>query len=309
MVTTRTGGGGIEQAGRVQLENSVVSAPSTASWREVAREVLRKPGLTAGIVILAVLFLAAGLDPLIRPYDPLELTVGPRLAAPSWHNLLGTDNYGRDILSRLIDASRVSVVVSSMAVLIATGLGVPIGVVAGYLGGKTETVLMRGADAALAFPSLLFAILMAAFLGTGTVNLGVFIGLVSVATYARLAHGQTLAVKEMGYVEASVVAGATTPRILLTAIVPNILDSLLVAGSMTMGVALLLEASLSFLGLGVPAPAAAWGSMLKESQMYASEAPWYVLAPGLCITISILAFNLTGDGLRDLLDPRLRRLR
>jgi len=273
------------------------------------RKLLAKPGLVAGLLVLMVVFLAAAFGPIIRPYDPLELGVGPRLQGLSLRHLAGTDNYGRDILSRLIAASRVSITVSGLAALIACTVGVPIGVVAGYVGGKVEVVLMRMVDAMLAFPSLLFAILMAAFLGTGTVLLGVFIGIVSVAGYARLAHGQTLAVKELSFVESSVATGASSFRILRTAILPNIIDPLLVATSMTMGVALLLEASLSFLGLGVPPPSPAWGSMLKDSQLYASQAPWYVIAPGVCITATILAFNLTGDGLRDLLDPRLRRLR
>ena len=297
------------QTARVIEVGELDRARGGSSLRVTLGYVVRKPGLLLGVVILAIVSFTAVFDPLVRPYDPLELSVGPRLAPPSLRHLAGTDNFGRDILSRLIDASRVSMTVSSLAALIACSIGVPLGLMAGYLGGRVDAIIMRLVDAMLAFPGLLFAILMASFLGHTTVHLAIFIGIRSVSGYARLTRGQTLATKEMDFVEASRAIGARSARILRTAILPNILDPILVATSMTMGTTLLIEASLSFLGLGVQVPAPAWGSMLHSAQLYASQAPWYVLAPGACITITVLAFNMVGDGLRDLLDPRLRRIR
>jgi len=260
-----------------------------------------------GVAIIGVLVGVGLLAPLLAPYDPTAIHASDGLKPPSAAYLLGTDNLGRDILSRIIYAARTSLLVALGATLVAAAVGVPLGLVAGYAGGKIDSVIMRVLDAILAFPVILLAILVVATLGTATINLMLTIGFVFIPYFTRLVRGNVLALKEREFVEASRASGADDPYLVSRVIFPNILSPIVVQASLTMSLAVLIEAALSFLGLGVQDPTPAWGSMLQNSQLYLRQAPWFVLSPGICIFLAVLGFNLLGDGLRDLLDVSSRR--
>jgi peptide/nickel transport system permease protein len=279
-------------------------APSTVGLRDRLR------GHEAFLAGLAIVCLLAGISilaPVLAPHDPTAIHASDGLAAPSSTYLLGTDNLGRDILSRIIYAARTSLLVALGSVLVAGVIGVPLGLIAGYAGGKIDSVIMRVLDAILAFPVILLAILVVATLGTQTINLILTIGFVFIPYFTRLVRGNVLTFKEREFVTASRASGADDRYLVTRVILPNILSPIVVQASLTMSLAVLIEAALSFLGLGVQEPTPAWGSMLQNSQLYLREAPWFVFSPGLCIFVSVLAFNLIGDGLRDLLDVSGRR--
>jgi ABC-type dipeptide/oligopeptide/nickel transport system permease subunit len=261
----------------------------------------------AGLAIVCLLAGISILAPVLAPHDPTAIHASDGLAAPSSTYLLGTDNLGRDILSRIIYAARTSLLVALGSVLVAGVIGVPLGLIAGYAGGKIDSVIMRVLDAILAFPVILLAILVVATLGTQTINLILTIGFVFIPYFTRLVRGNVLTLKEREFVAASRASGADDRYLVTRVILPNILSPIVVQASLTMSLAVLIEAALSFLGLGVQEPTPAWGSMLQNSQLYLREAPWFVFSPGLCIFVSVLAFNLIGDGLRDLLDVSGRR--
>jgi peptide/nickel transport system permease protein len=279
-------------------------APSTVGLRDRLR------GHEAFLAGLAIVCLLAGISilaPVLAPHDPTAIHASDGLVAPSSTYLLGTDNLGRDILSRIIYAARTSLLVALGSVLVAGVIGVPLGLIAGYAGGKIDSVIMRVLDAILAFPVILLAILVVATLGTQTINLILTIGFVFIPYFTRLVRGNVLTLKEREFVAASRASGADDRYLVTRVILPNILSPIVVQASLTMSLAVLIEAALSFLGLGVQEPTPAWGSMLQNSQLYLREAPWFVFSPGLCIFFSVLAFNLIGDGLRDLLDVSGRR--
>jgi peptide/nickel transport system permease protein len=243
----------------------------------------------------------------LAPHDPTVIHAADGLKPPSATYPLGTDNLGRDILSRIIYAARTSLLVALGSVLVAGMVGIPLGLIAGYAGSATDSVIMRVLDAILAFPVILLAILVVATLGTQTINLILTIGFVFIPYFTRLVRGNVLALKEREFVTASRASGAADGYLVTRVILPNILSPIVVQASLTMSLAVLIEAALSFLGLGVQEPTPAWGSMLQNSQLYLRQAPWFVFSPGLCIFLSVLAFNLIGDGLRDLLDVGSRR--
>lgn len=271
---------------------------------QLLRVMRRDIGFTMGLLVLLLFSFAALFAPLVAPYDPLAIDPLHGLAAPSRAFLLGADENGRDILSRLIFGARTSLGVAAGAVLIAVVVGVPLGLAAGYIGGWVDAVLMRLLDAVLTIPLVLLALLVVASVGPGPATLVPTIGLVYVPYFARLVRGSVLNLKGREFVEASMAAGASAPYIALRVLLPNSLGPIVVQISLAMSVSVLLEASLSFLGVGVQQPTPAWGSMLQASQTYIYAAPWYVIAPGSCIFLVVLAFNLLGDGLVDLLDPR-----
>jgi ABC-type dipeptide/oligopeptide/nickel transport system permease subunit len=278
-------------------------APSAGSWRR------RWRGRTAfliGAAIVGLLVFAGVFAPLLAPHDPLAITP-EGLQPPSRAYPLGTDELGRDILSRLIYAARTSLLVALGSVAVAGAIGVPLGLLAGYSEGWIDSVIMRVLDALLAFPVILLAILVMASLGTRTINLVLTIGFVFVPYFTRLVRGNVMAVKVRDYVEASRMLGAGTGALIWRVIFPNVRSPIVVQASLSLSLAVLIEAALSFLGVGVQAPTPAWGSMLQVSQLYLATSLWYVLAPGACIFLSVLAFNLVGDGLRDVLDPGSRR--
>ncbi|MCK4788947.1 MAG: ABC transporter permease [Desulfobacteraceae bacterium] len=259
-----------------------------------------------GAVIALVVLLTAVFAFLISPYDPLEMDVFHRLTPPERLHPLGTDEYGRDVLSRIIWGTQISLTVGFFSVLLGMIMGTAMGVAAGYTGGKTDTLIMRMVDVLLSFPTLITAIMIAAILGSGLVKLIITIGIVFAPRFARLAYGPTLAVKEMEYVSSAKVIGASSFRIIIWHILPNIFGEVMVAGTLWMGTAIMTEASLSFLGLGVSPPTPTWGNLIRSGIDVLANAPWLSLFPGLSILITVLAFNMIGDGLRDIADPKLR---
>jgi peptide/nickel transport system permease protein len=257
-------------------------------------------GLVIAIVLVAIF------APLIAPHDPNQQSTINRLAPPSAAYPLGRDDFGRDILSRVIYGTRVALLVGVLSVLLGGVLGTALGLIAGYFRGKLDAVLMRLVDILLSFPDLITGLLVMAVLGVGLPKLIVAIGLTIAPRFARIAYGPTLAVKEKEFVEAARASGQNNARIVLRHILPNISGELVVLASLWTASAIRLEASLSFIGLGVQPPTATWGQMIRDGVTYLTDLPLFSLAPGVALLLTVFAFNLVGDGLRDVLDPRSR---
>ena len=255
---------------------------------------------------LLVVVLLAVLAPLVARHDPAEQDFLSILDGPSGEHWLGTDDLGRDLWARLVYGARASILASLIAVGVGVALGVPTGLVAGYRGGWVDSVLMRIVDTLLAFPAIVLAIGIIAALGPGLVNAMVGVGVVFAPSFARVTRGQVLATKEHLYVDAAVTFGSSSAHTVTRHIVPNAIQPVIVQATFLLGLALLAEASLSFLGLGVQAPQSSWGSMLRRSAQFLSRAPNHIYAPGLAIALTVLAFNTLGDALRDALDPAAR---
>ena len=287
-----------------------VPEPRSVSARALVRRVVgRKPDvvLIAALFVVATIVAFAIAPDFFAPADPN--TIGKDLLqGPSRDYPLGTDEYGRDILSRIIDGARVELIISVLGVGLAMAAGVPLGLLAGYRGGFVDSLLMRLQDALLAFPAVLFAILVVAAMGASRTSIILTIGVIYLPRFARLVRGSVLVLKNEDFVVASRASGAGDVRLIVRHILPNCFASIMVQVTLAMAVAVLIEAGLSYLGLGVQPPTATWGTMLKSAQSYPAQAPWYVLAPGICIFVLVLALNTLGDALRDRLDPRLRRL-
>lgn len=262
-------------------------------------------GMAGGMIVIACLVTAA-VASAIAPYPPDELHSRSRLARPTREFPLGTDELGRDILSRIIFGSRISLQVGVISVSLALLLGSSLGLVAGFFGGATDDALMRVMDVLFAFPAILLAIGIMAMLGASITNAMIAIGIVYAPSFARLSRASVLSLKEMEFVEAARALGLSDLRVIARHILPNLLAPVIVQTTFSLSTAILTEASLSFLGLGTPPPAPSWGSMLSTSRRYVELSPWPAIFPGLAIMIVVLGFNLLGDGLRDVLDPRLR---
>jgi peptide/nickel transport system permease protein len=278
--------------------------PVEGPWRQALRALLARPTAVFGALVLLVVIGLALLAPWIAPYDPLATSWSLVRKAPSAAHWFGTDEVGRDLLSRVIWGGRASLAAGLIAVAIAVGAGVPIGMVAGYVGGWVDAVISRLTDAMLAVPFLILAIALAAFLGPSLGNAMIAIGVTATPIFVRLARGQVLAARAEDYVEAARAVGNPPIRILLRHILPNILPPVMVQATLAIAAAIIAEASLSFLGLGQQPPAPSWGSMLNTAQRFLTQAPWMAIFPGLAIFFTVLAFNLFGDGLRDALDPK-----
>lgn len=263
------------------------------------------PALIAALLVVA-LMLVAVIGPSLVSYDPLAMDLDSLKQPPNRIHLLGTDSTGRDILARLVHGARISLSVGILASLLSLGIGIFFGLVAGYFGGRIDSVLSQFFDIFLAFPSLLLAIGISAVMPAGLTSAMLAITLVGWAGFARLVRGITLSLKEQTYVEASRALGAAPARILYKHILPNALPLILVAGSLRVGSFILLEAALSFLGLGVQPPTPTWGSMISLNRSYINSAPWMVIFPGLAISLTVISFNILGDFLRDKLDPRMQ---
>ncbi len=261
---------------------------------------------TIGLVLVVTLVVLALLAPVISPYDPLDQSLADRVRPPDIEHLFGTDRLGRDALSRILWGARLSLFLGVGSTTIALLVGVPLGLVAGYFRGWIDTIAMRTVDILLAFPMYLVALMVVAVLGPSVTNTIAAIAVASSPSFARLARGETLRIRKHEFVEAARSIGAPAPRILWCHVLPNILSPLIVAGSLRVGGAILVEASLSFLGLGPPPPTPSWGLMINDGLQVMRSAFWVPLFPGLAITLTVLGFNLLGDGLRDALDPRLR---
>lgn len=263
------------------------------------------PALIAALV-LGFLILTAVFAPLLAPYNPLAMDLSSLRQPPSSTHPLGTDSKGRDILSRIVHGARISLAVGIAASAFSLCIGVILGLCAGYFGGRVDVVLSQMFDVFLAFPSLLLAIGISAVMPPGLTSAMLAITLVGWAGFARLVRGMTLSLKEHTYVEASRALGASSVRILYRHVLPNALPLILVAGSLRVGGFILLEAALSFLGLGAQPPTPTWGSMISLNRAYINSAPWMVIFPGLAISVTVISFNVLGDFLRDKLDPRLQ---
>jgi ABC-type dipeptide/oligopeptide/nickel transport system permease subunit len=257
-------------------------------------------------IILALAVACAVAPGVLAPADPNKIGAGDLLEAPSLAHLMGTDEFGRDILSRIIHSARIELIVSLAGVGLAVAIGVPLGLVAGYRGGWIDALAMRVQDGLMAFPSILFAILIVVAFGTTPLTIVLTIGVVYFPRFARLVRGTVLVLKDLEFVLASRCSGASDLRIVTRHVLPNAMTPILVLVTLALGIAILIEAGLSYLGLGIQPPAPTWGTMLQHAQSYPAQTPWYVIAPGVCIFLLVLALNTVGDTLRDKLDPRLR---
>jgi peptide/nickel transport system permease protein len=281
-------------------------------WVSLLRRVVRRRTALFGLLVVLGVILAAALAPLIAPFDPLEQDIGQRLREPGWQDVrghvhaLGTDHLGRDILSRIVYGSRIALLVGLAAVLISGILGMVIGLVAGYFGGRVDDFLMRLADVQLAFPFILLAIAVIGVLGPSLRNIIIVIGVSSWVVYARVVRGEVLSIREREYVQAAVALGSRHVRVLRQHVLPNTLTPWLVVATIEMARVIVTESALSFLGLGVQPPTPTWGGMLADGRVYLSTAWWLATFPGLAILVTVLGINLFGDGLRDTLDPRLK---
>lgn len=280
------------------------AAPVRARGGVILR-VLQSPSGRVGALI-AGLFVAAGVGaPVIAPYDPAEMRVGQRHSFPAADHILGTDTFGRDIFSRILYGARISLVIGVLTISIDALVGIPIGLAAGFYGARFDNVSMRVVDVFIAFPTLLFALAIMAVRGAGFANLILAMTLKGWTTFARLTRAEVLSVKERQYVEAARALGASNMRIMLRHVMPNVLASLIVYGTLAVSTPILTEASLSFLGLGLPPPTPSWGLMMAGERAYMTRAWWSVTFPGLAVALAVLGLNLLGDALRDALDPTL----
>ncbi|MBI3329969.1 MAG: ABC transporter permease [Nitrospinae bacterium] len=283
----------------------VVGGAAISSW---VRSAMRGAPISS-LVVLTVAVGCAILAPAIAPSDPIQTDRTKILVHPSFsQHLLGTDHLGRDILSRMVYGARISVTVGILAVFVSGAVGTLIALISGVLKGWVDAVLMRITDAFLALPYLVVAVTVVAILGSSLTNIILVIGLLRWMTYARTIRGEVLRLTEMDFVRLARVAGVSRPRIMVRHIFPNIVNTLLVLGTLEVGSAVITEASLSFLGLGVPRPLPSWGAMLAESQTYVFTAWWLPVFPGIAITLLVMSSNLTGDWLRDRFDPTRRQL-
>ncbi len=274
-----------------------------AFWRRLLKVRLATIGLSIVLVMAACAILA----PVISPYDPTRQRLLEALQGPSAAHWLGTDENGRDVLSRILYGTQVSLMAGIFSVTIALVMGVTSGLVSGYFGGRTDNLIMRAMDALLAFPTLVLALAITAALGPGLRNAMIAIGIVYTPIFARLTRGQVLSVREREFVEAARTLGAGHIRIMMSHILPNVVAPLIVQVSLSIALAILAEATLSFLGLGVQPPQPSWGSMVSRGKDYLDQAPWLAFAPGGAILLAVMGFNFLGDAVRDALDPRMSR--
>ena len=294
----------------VALEAAQLETAYTSVWSDTWRRFRKSPSASVGLAVIAVLVLAAVFAPVIsQNIDPLAQNLDATVHAPSGMHLAGTDKLGRDIFTRLLFGARLSVEIGFVSVGIALSLGTIIGLIAGFWGGVLDSVLMGLMDVMLAFPTIILAIAISAILDqrvSDVVKLFFAIGIVAIPIYARIARSSVLSVKEMEYVESARAIGNGTVPLLFKYVLPNILAPLIVQATLGVGTAELDSAGLSYLGLGIQPPTPEWGSMLNDARDYWLNAPWALLFPGLAISVTVLGFNLLGDGLRDALDPKSR---
>ncbi len=264
--------------------------------------------LYIGAFLSVFVLLVTVFGPLFEPYNPTKMELSQKFIAPCREFIFGTDHLGRDIFSRVIEGARVSLVIAGCVVLFSAVLGVVLGMISGYVGGAVDMIIMRVVDALLAFPTIIFALALSTMMGTGQTNLIIAITCIQWTRYARIARGETLMLKNAEYVEAARSIGNNTAQILAKYIFPNVVSKIIILASLDIGTIILYCASLSFLGLGAQPPSPDWGVMISEGKDYIQYAPWLTLFPGLAIAVSALAFNMLGDGLRDLLDPRMKEV-
>ncbi len=296
----------------MEMTERAVAGPGVLLGKAVHLVTRRYPVLP--LLIIALFIFLAFFGNVLAPFDPIKQNLSMRLVPPAWmeggtvQHLLGTDELGRDLLSRLMVGARGSFVVAVAALLLGGLLGSLIGLVSGYKEGVLDTILMRAADGTLAFPIILLAILLVVSVGSGYVTVIIAVGIVIWSRFARVIRGEVLSLKERDFVKASQTIGASSIRIMRQHILPNVANTLVVMLTLQVGWVIITEATLSFLGAGIPPPTPTWGSMVADGRQYLNSAWWYSLIPGFAVTIVVLAFNLMGDWLRDRLDPKLRQL-
>lgn len=277
-----------------------------AEAHKFLRRLLRSRNVVFGSLVLLLIVLLAVLAPSITPFDPTAVAPQRSLRPPDETHLFGTDNFGRDIFTRVLYGGRLSLTVGLISVAIACSIGTFLGVVAGYYGKLADTLIMRLVDVMLAFPGILLALSIVAVLGKSLPNVMIAVGISTIPIFARVVRGSTLSIKQLDYVVAARALGASSGRIILQHILPNVLTPIIVIATNGIAGAIIAGAALSFLGLGAQPPTAEWGIMLSEGRVYLRSASWVTTFPGLAIMITVLAINLLGDGLRDVLDPRLK---
>jgi peptide/nickel transport system permease protein len=286
---------------------AAAARPASPLLLLLLRRLVRRRLVLLSLVILLVAIVVAVGAPWIAPYSPRRMEIAHRLSPPSWAHWFGTDEFGRDELSRCIYGARLSLAVGSLVVLVSLACGTLLGVVSGYVR-RLDGLLMRVTDALMAFPDILLAIALMAALGASLTDVVIALGTVYTPRVARVARGATLVLRELQFVEAAEALGASGRRVVTVHLLPNLLSPLLVQGTFVFAFSILTEAALSFLGAGVPPTSPSWGNMIAAAQEYMQGAAWLILAPGLCIVFTVLSLQMVGDGLRDALDPRLRRL-
>jgi peptide/nickel transport system permease protein len=284
----------------------IVRAALRSPWRDVLRRLGRSKSATLGAIMLTVLVAASIAAPLLTPYEPLVMNPADRLQPPNVRHWLGTDVFGRDLLTRILFGSRISLQTGLIAVTIAALLGIPLGLFSGFYGGLTDRMLMRVVDLMLTFPGILLALVIIAILGPDLLNAMLAVGISASPTYARVVRATVLSSKEQTCVEAARAVGCTNGRIMLRHILPNTVAPIIVLGTLGVAAAIIAAAALSYLGLGARPPQPEWGALLSEGRSYLRVAWWMTTFPGLAIMAAVLSINLLGDGLRDALDPRLR---
>lgn len=276
------------------------------TWRDVWRQIVRNPLSLTGLIIIAVLVLLAILAPYIAPHDPFATDPIHKLAPPSLTHLMGSDGLGRDILTRVLYGTRISLWIAVLILLLAGVLGTTVGILAGYLGGFWDNLLMRVTDIFMAFPRLILAMAIAAALGPNLTNVVIAISFSAWTVFARLARSRAIAIREEDYVEAARAVGATNLRIILHHILPMAISPVIIQGTISMGGIILTAAGLGFLGFGAQPPTPEWGVMVSDGRNFMPHGWWVSTFPGLAIMVTVLGFNLLGDGIRDILDPRMR---
>ena len=291
-------------AARADLERSPADPTRAAPRTHAFRRLVRRRGAAVGLAVIAFFVALAVLAPVVAPYDPLVTSWSAIRKAPTAAHWFGTDEIGRDVLARVVWGARASLLAGVVSVLISLSIGVPVGLLAGYAGGKIDMLISRLTDAVLACPFLILAIALAAFLGPSLTNAMIAIGVSATPVFIRLTRGQTMAIKAEEYILAARAIGNPPWRVALRHVLPNIVPTLIVQATLAIAAAVIAEASLSFLGLGQQPPAPSWGSMLNTAKNYIDQAPWMAIWPGVSIFVLVLSFNLVGDGLRDALDPR-----
>lgn len=285
---------------------TMTTAKPRSQWRIALANLRRNKGAVVGMILVLLLVIAAVGAPVLSPYDPLKMAIRERLKPPSLSHPLGTDQLGRDILSRVLYGGRLSLVLGIVSVSIASSLGILVGLVSGYSGGTVDNILMRLIDMIMAMPSILLAMTIAYALGPSLPNLMIAVGIGASPTFARITRGAVMSAKQQIYVEAARVVGCTSGRILFRHLLPNVVAPVVVLGTLSLGTAILSAATLSFLGMGVQPPTPEWGNMVSEGRDRLQVAWWVTFGPGMAIMLSVLGMNLLGDGLRDALDPKLR---
>jgi peptide/nickel transport system permease protein len=267
----------------------------------------KNPSAVAGFVIIAAMVIIALTAPYVAPYDPIKISLRERLSEPSMVHLFGTDEMGRDILSRVMHGARISLRIGVLVIGIAGGLGAVIGAVAGYLGRQADNIIMRVMDVILSFPPLVLAMALAAALGPNLNNAILAVAFVMIPKFARMVRGEALAVKEKQFIAAARASGAGSMWIILHHIIPNCFSSIIILATLLLGETILIAASLSFIGLGAQPPVPEWGAMISVGRKFLMDQWWYPTFPGLFILVTVIGFNILGDALRDILDPRIRR--